>query len=82
MPTPANPLKSKVRKRCAREDRQVVLLNEIYDLLTLMPGSAKDYAREEFAREHPRRHHRRKALERVTPCRRFSQASPYLRLTH
>jgi hypothetical protein len=41
----------RVWKRCVREERAVVLLNEIYDLLTLMPGSAKDYAREEFARD-------------------------------
>jgi hypothetical protein len=38
-------------KRCVRDNKRVVALNEIYDLLTLMPGSAKDYAREEFARD-------------------------------
>ncbi len=32
----------KVWKRCMREDRRVVPLNEIYDLLTLMPGSGRD----------------------------------------
>jgi hypothetical protein len=41
----------KVWKRCTREDRPAVPLQEIYELLTLMPGSAKDYTREEFARD-------------------------------
>jgi hypothetical protein len=41
----------RVWKRCTREDRPVVHLNEIYELLTLMPGSARDYTREEFARD-------------------------------
>jgi hypothetical protein len=41
----------RVWKRSVREDRLVVPLAEIYDLLTLMPGSAKDYTREEFARD-------------------------------
>jgi|SRR5579863_3289197 len=41
----------RVWKRCVRADRKVVPLQEIYDLLTLMPGSAKDYTREEFARD-------------------------------
>jgi hypothetical protein len=38
-------------KRCVRDKKPVVALDEIYDLLTLMPGSAKDYTREEFARD-------------------------------
>ncbi len=41
----------RVWKRSVREERKIVLLNEIYDLLTLMPGSARDYTREEFARD-------------------------------
>lgn len=41
----------RVWKRSVRDERKVVLLNEIYDLLTLMPGSARDYTREEFARD-------------------------------
>jgi hypothetical protein len=45
----------KVWKRCARETLKgrsnISPLSEIYDLLTLMPGSGKDYTREEFARD-------------------------------
>jgi hypothetical protein len=41
----------RVWKRCAREDHRVASLHEIYELLTLMPGSAKDYTREEFGRD-------------------------------
>ncbi len=45
----------KVWKRCARDERKgasgISPLSEIYDLLTLMPGSGRDYTREEFARD-------------------------------
>jgi hypothetical protein len=41
----------RVWKRCVEGDQRVVPLTEIYGLLTLMPGSAKDYTREEFARD-------------------------------
>ncbi len=44
----------KVWKRCPREGQKgagISPLSEIYDLMTLMPGSAKDYTREEFARD-------------------------------
>jgi hypothetical protein len=41
----------KAWKRCATDKKPIVALSDIYDLLTLMPGSAKDYAREEFARD-------------------------------
>jgi hypothetical protein len=41
----------RVWKRCVRPDRAVVMLTEIYDLLTLMPGSSRDYTKDEFARD-------------------------------
>jgi hypothetical protein len=51
----SKPTRFKVWKRCAREDGRgapaISPLTEVYDLLTLMPGSGKDYTREEFARD-------------------------------
>jgi hypothetical protein len=39
-------------KHCAAKDEsQVLTLAEIYEVLTLMPGSAKEYTRDDFARD-------------------------------
>jgi hypothetical protein len=39
-------------RHCASAKESTVLtLAEIYDVLTLMPGSAKDYTRDDFARD-------------------------------
>jgi hypothetical protein len=39
-------------KHCvAKNDSPVLTLAEIYDVLTLMPGSAKEYTRDDFARD-------------------------------
>lgn len=41
----------KTRGKARRETEAIVPLVEIYNLLTLLPGQAKEYARQEFARD-------------------------------
>jgi hypothetical protein len=41
----------KTRGKARRDTAAIVPLVEIYNLLTLLPGQAKEYARQEFARD-------------------------------